>query len=174
MRDHRPGKRMDTKRVGMDLHRVLLKMKYTKKCEQCGHIKTAYAFVLNKSLINALRQLVDFYEKNKRAAQLKDLSLTNNQYVNFSHLQYFGLIKPTPEGWYPSNDGIAFIYGDAPVVMPVVVMEGKVLSYDHEAWLTHDIKPKEHYVQNINAEAYKKRLEYQTEKSQATSLFGHE
>jgi hypothetical protein len=146
-------------------------MKYQKKCEHCGHAEVAYTYVLNKSLINALRQLVDFYESNKKAAALKDLNLTNSQYGNFAHLQYFGLTKPTPEGWYPSNDGIAFIYGDAPTVMPVAVMKGQVLHYDHEAWATHEGKPREYFVRDINEDAYKKRPEYAAEKSTASSLF---
>jgi hypothetical protein len=145
-------------------------MKYAKTCDHCGHAEVAYSYVLNKSLVVALRRLVDFYEKNKKAVALKDLNLTNSQYGNFAHMQYFGLMRPTPEGWYPSPEGIAFIYGEMPVVMPVGVMAGEVLPLDHEAWESHETEPREFFIKDIDETSYKQRAEFAAEKASATTL----
>ncbi|MDD5110863.1 MAG: hypothetical protein PHI63_06685 [Patescibacteria group bacterium] len=146
-------------------------MKFTKRCDHCGHVEVAYTYMLNRSLVNALRKLVDWWETTHTLAELKNLNLTNSQYGNFAHMQYFGLIKPVPGGWFPSEHGVAFIYGEEPTVMPMAVMQGTILPSNHGAWSTHHIQPHEVYVWQIEKEAYKQRSQYAEEKSQNASLF---
>lgn len=65
-------------------------MKYSETCSCCDHTVTAYTHILNKSLVEALIQLVDFYNVKKCKCRLQnDLNLTKNQYNNFQKLQYF-------------------------------------------------------------------------------------
>ena len=143
-------------------------MKYSTTCEHCGHQDTAYTYTLNKGKVIALRKLVDKYEQTKKPAQLGDLGITNSQYTNFCHLQYFNLAKHLPEGWVPTMEGIAFIHGEISVTLPVAVMASEVLPEDHEAWKTHPGKRTTAFVFDIEELAYKKRPEYARERAQST------
>jgi len=145
-------------------------MKFVKKCQHCGHIEVAYTYTLNKPLINTLRRLVDFYEANRKPAEPHKLNLTNSQYGNFSSLQHFGLILQSPDGWYPTNTGIEFIYGEVPINMPVKVMQGKILPPSHEAWRGED-NQREYYIKDINQDEWKRRPAYAAEKSNGPTLF---
>ncbi len=145
-------------------------MKFCKKCQHCGHIEVAYTYTINKPLANALRRLVDFYEANRKPCEPAQLNLNNSQYGNFSSLQHFGLILPTPEGWFPTNTGIEFIYGEVPVSMPVKVMKGNILPKSHEAW-RGESAAREYYVKEISFNEWKKRPEYAAEKSNTKTLF---
>ncbi len=147
-------------------------MKYSKTCEHCGHIETAYIHSLNKGKVKALRKLVDQYQITKEAVQLRELGINNSQYTNFCHLQYFDLAKHIPEGWVPTKLGIEFIHGESSVLLPAAVMASKVLPDDHEAWKTHDKVRKVTFIFDIDEESYKKRIDYAQEKRQAT-LFGN-
>jgi hypothetical protein len=91
-------------------------MKYKITCGECGHQDTAYLHSLNLGKVQALRKLVDFYELHKRPCQMEQLYLSNSQYTNFGHLQYFKLALHIPDGWIPTEDGIAFIHGEIPVI----------------------------------------------------------
>jgi len=146
-------------------------MKYQKKCECCGHLVTAYTHNLNVPLARALRTLVDLYEARREPIALGELGLTTSQYTNFSHLQYFGLVLNTPEGWVPEELGIDFIYGRAFVLNPAGVMGGKVLSPGHEAWATHRGGRAETWIQELDEGSYKQRVDYQRERSASLRLF---
>jgi hypothetical protein len=147
-------------------------MKYQEKCECCGHIKTAFMHSLNSPLVEALYQLVNFYEDNNRGCCLQDdLNLTKNQYNNFQKLQYFFLVQQTPNGWFPTQDGIKFIYGEHRVLNPVITLESQVLDIYHPAWKTARRRiPKLVGVEEIDNKFYKKRSEYQLEKSRQGNL----
>lgn len=123
-------------------------------------MSTAYTYNLNVGKVSALRKLVDHYEEKKVPVQLGDLKLTNSQYTNFCHLVYFGLAKHIHGGWLPTETGIAFIYGEVSVLVPVAVMNGVVLPLTHEAWATTEKQPKPVFVQGINETAYKKHEAY--------------
>ena len=140
-------------------------MKYKKTCECCRQTITAYTHNLNKPLIQALRQLVDFYDTNRRECNLQgDLRLTKNQYNNFQKLQYFKLVQRTEHGYYPTQKGSDFIYGKVPCFNSVATYGKDVLEYNHEAWVTHKSQPYKVMVSDIDQFAYKKREEYKEEK----------
>lgn len=140
------------------------------KCEDCPGKITAYTHNLNKSMVGALRQLVDFHEKNRRAANLqKDLTLTKNQYNNFQKLQYFGLARRLEHGWTPESLGIDFIYGGGVVMVPAATLGGEVLLPWHEAWNFHKRERRSVTIHDIDQLSYKQRPEYAQEK--ANSLF---
>lgn len=147
-------------------------MKYQEKCPHCGHTKTAFIHKLNKPLVKALRQLVDFYGENGSGCNLqRDLNLTKNQYNNFQKLQYFDLVFKCPEGWFPSAYGMSFILGSSMVFDKVATIESVVLPSYHEAWKTHKGSiPKPISVKEIDIDSWKNRQEYQSEKSRQTSL----
>lgn len=138
-------------------------MKYSKKCDHCGHKNTAYLHGLNIGKVSALRKLVDRYEMTKAPVQLGDLGITNSQYTNFCHLAYFDLATHLTEGWIPTQKGIMFIYGEIGVQTPVAILNSEVLPLDHEAWATHNTRPAIAFVMDINNTAYKKRPEFQKE-----------
>ena len=146
-------------------------MKYSKTCECCGHQDTAYTYTLNEGKVQALSKLVDRYEITRKPVQLGELGISNSQYTNFCHLQYFELAKHIPEGWVPTEEGIKFIHGQIGVKMPVAVMASEVLPDDHEAWETHDKDRAIAFVFDIDQTAYKQRPDYAEERQQNT-LFG--
>lgn len=152
-------------------------MKYQETCDCCGNKITAYTHNLNKPLVSALRQLVDFYQdtqidhrvSGKVCNLAKDLKLTHNQLANFQKLQYFGLVQDTKGGWYPTQLGIDFINGVERVYSPVATFKSEVLPFSHEAWKTHS-KPVLVGVKEIDETSYKQREEYASEKSGQSGL----
>lgn len=146
-------------------------MSYQETCHHCGHVNTAYAHTLNTGLVQALRQLVDYYHRNKRAVKSiqSELELTKNQFCNFQKLQYFDLARKTPFGWFPSDRGVAFIQGELQVEKTVATIASEVLPYEHPYWRTKAY-PTPVYVWQIDEKSYKRRTEYQFEKSKQTVL----
>jgi hypothetical protein len=147
-------------------------MKFNEQCKCCGSQLTAYTHNLNAQLVQALRQLVDFYETSKRAANLQtDLKLDHNQYNNFQKLQYFGLAFRTPDGWLPEEYGIKFIYGEQAAPTTAATMGGKVIPYSDPIWKTHGTPVEWKFVKTIDEISYKKRPDYAAEKSKQASIF---
>lgn len=147
-------------------------MNFNSKCESCGHVEAAYSHHLNAPLVKALRQLVDFYEKNQRFANLqKDLYLSKNQYNNFQKLQYFGLVDRTALGWFPTRKGTGFIYGEEKVFDKVATFKKDTLSPESDFWSDKKRKPFLISVGNINLDSWKKREDYQNEKSNQLHIF---
>lgn len=147
-------------------------MKYTQSCPCCGQITTAYSHNINRQMVGVLRQLVDFYEENRKPANLqRDLKLTKNQYNNFQKLQYFGVVVRTQHGWYPTEIGMDFIYGDRMIYNPVATFGSNILPIGHEAWKTATKQPQQVAVQEIDETSYKRRENYQEEKSNQTKMF---
>lgn len=136
-----------------------------KECPVCGHITCVYSHHLNRALVSALRQLVDFYESTRNPANLqKNLSLTKNQYNNFQKLQYFNLVhRAGSSGWVPSMNGMRFIHGEMRIRNTALTFGRQILSYDHEAW--QDRKYRLVGVVDIDATSYKKPEAYKAEKS---------
>jgi len=147
-------------------------MKYHEKCHHCGHQLTAYTHNLNKALVNALAQLVFFYHKERSPANLQqDLDLTKNQYNNFQKLQYFGLVRRTKDGYYPTSKAISFIAGTTPCYNKVATLGKTVFENDHPAWKTTNVDPELVMVWDIDERFYKRRGDYQEEKSNQIKLF---
>ena len=145
---------------------------YQETCECCGNMVTAYIHHLNSPLVSALRQLVDFYEKTSIPANLQNnLSLTKNQYNNFQKLQYFGLVHRTKDGWYPTPLGNEFITGRIDIPVRVATLGKTILPEHHEVWSEAKVKPAKMFVWEIDEGSYKKRPEYQAEKSMQETLF---
>ena len=147
-------------------------MKFHVTCPTCGHQATAYKHKLSKPLVSALRQLVKFYEECGGPCNLqKDLDLTKNQYNNFQKLQYFDAVQRIEAGWFPTTRGIAFIKGKTGLPLRVATIESEVLPEDHEVWLDSKVQPTNVWINEIDDVEYKKRPEYQEEKSTQTTLF---
>jgi len=141
-------------------------MQYKRNCNCCGHSLTAYTHRLNKPLVKALRELVDFYEDNREMANLqKDLKLTKNQYNNFQKLQYFDLVRRVETlGWIPTKKGLNFVHGLEPCMTTVATFGKEILKYDHIAWQTHKGTIESKYIGDIDETSYKRRTEYKEEK----------
>lgn len=127
--------------------------------------------VINKPMVSALRQLVDWYEETGKPANLqKNLNLTKNQYNNFQKLQYFDVVLRTEKGWFPTSRGISFIYGQALTPSRVITIDGEVLPVNHPAWETTKLKPGGLMVEEVDRTSYKIRVEYQEEKSRQIKI----
>lgn len=147
-------------------------MKYSKKCDCCGQQITAYIHNLNQPLVSALRQLVDFYEAHKCECNIShDLSLTHNQIANFQKLKHFGLVELLKKGGYfPTEHGIKFIYGDEFAPTMAASMGNETLPVSHPAWDTHPTKPIWVSVKEIDNFSYKQKSAYREEKSNQVKL----
>ena len=144
-------------------------MTYHETCPCCGHQETAYSHKLNEQIVKALSQLVHYYMKTREVCNLqKHLILTKNQYNNFQKLQYFGLVYRAKGGWFPTQLGKQFIFGELVVQIRQVTFRGKALPYSHEAW--EGKFPDKKYVFQISETAWKKREEYALEKSNQLHL----
>lgn len=109
-------------------------MKYSEKCDYCGHISTAYPRKLNKPLILALKKLVTYYTRHRKRAKLRELSLGNSQHANFNWLGYFGLAHSDSDGWVPTRKAALFLRGEITIPNMLLIMRGEVLSWEHPAW----------------------------------------
>ncbi len=149
-------------------------MKYTKECECCGHKMTAYTHNLNKPMVIAFNVVLEEYLATKNPVNVYALDrLDYNQKCNFQKLRYFGLMDFIGgAGWYPTQLGFKFYYGERSVLTPVASMGNKILPDDHEAWNTHGSPRRWVSAMDIAGDgAYKRRPEYQAEKSPQITLF---
>lgn len=145
-------------------------MKYSKQCECCGHLVTAYSHNINAQMVQALEQVLAYYSKKGKGCNLqKDLTLSKNQYNNFQKLQYFKLVANTETGWVPTQLGMGFINGDNVIMNPVATFGKEILDQFHEAWDTSDTKPKITHISKIKNYEYKGREAYKEERR--TTLF---
>lgn len=141
-------------------------MKYSQTCDCCGQKITAYTHNLNKWMVSAFWQLVEFYIKHRKPANLqKNLMLSKNQFCNFQKLQYFALVEREKAWRFPTQYWIVFFEGKAPVYQKVATLGRQVLSFDHPAWQTEKRLPKTVMVREIDDQyAYKQKSDYQQEK----------
>lgn len=145
-------------------------MKYSKKCPCCGHVTAAYTYKLNKCRLATLRKIIDAYEQKNSAVGRKDLVLSNVEYSTLPHLQFWGFIQIAPQGYYPTRQGVDFIYGRISVPETVAVLENEILPPEHEAWATHNGSRRKVMVWEIDETAFKQRPEYQAEKSSQLTM----
>lgn len=149
-------------------------MKYEQKCGHCGSKKVAYTHRLNRPLVSALAELATFYDKTNRPCNLqRDLHLTKNQYNNFQKLQYFGLVRRTQGGWYPTIIAFDFLSGKGRIPDTSASMSGDALEYAHEAWKTHEKRLRMVSVNDYLETTYKRQKEYQQEHIERESLFSN-
>lgn len=126
-------------------------MKYKITCKCCGNTQKSHLHTLNRGLLDALAQTVEFYKKNGKGCNLqKDIWLTKNQYNNYQKLQYFKLVKKAEYGrWLPTEKAYLFLNGQITVLHPVLTLSGKVLSRKHEAWKSREERSRKTHVTQI-------------------------
>lgn len=110
-------------------------MKYSNKCECCGHKSNAFTHKLNSGIIDAFIVFVQrFYETGQPVNINTDINLTHNQLANFRKLKFFSLIMKTSKSgyWVPTDMGVSFYHGAMAVPDTVATMNNKVLPGDHE------------------------------------------
>lgn len=147
-------------------------MKYSRTCECCGSVVTAYTHKLNKWLVSWLRQLVDHYEIHKSWANLReDLKLSITQYTNMQKLQYFKLAYRDSNGRVPTQKWSNFVYWLSPCENTSATLGKSILPPDHEARATHKAPVKMMYIHDVDETQYKRREEYAQEKTPQKSLF---
>ena len=141
-------------------------MKYSQTCSCCGQKVTAYTHVLNKSLVSAFGQLVEYYIKHRKPANLqKHLLLSKNQFCNFQKTQYFWITERSKEWRSPTPYWIVFFEGKAPVYQKVATMGRETITFGHPAWHTEKKLPKRVMVREIDPQhKYKQKEYYQNEK----------
>ena len=146
-------------------------MKYSKKCECCGHVVTAYTLPMNEGMIRAFVVFALEYtrKRTKTHTGLKkgEIGLTNTQYSNFQNLRHFGLIHQLDRGgvWHLTEIGWKFFSGQATILTPAAHMGGNTLPPDHPAWKTHPQERRRISIRDVLPEEYKQRPEFQAEKS---------
>lgn len=146
-------------------------MKYSKKCECCGHTVTAYTLPMNEGMIRAFLTFAIEYtrKRTKTRTGLKkgEIGLTNTQYSNFQNLRHFDLIQQEERGgiWHLSALGWKFFAGTATILTPAAHMGGVTLAPDHPAWSTHPHERRVISIRDVLPEEYKQRPEFQAEKS---------
>lgn len=128
---------------------------------------TAYTLNLNNSMANAFAKFAEKYLETGKGINKGDIGLTNPQYSNFQNLRHFGIIEQFEKGneWYLTSFGESFYYGESQIITPVAFMGGKTLPNDHECWNTHKGDVEAKFLNDRLPEHYKKRPEYQEEKS---------
>ncbi len=135
----------------------------------------AYTHNINRPMMIGFIRLVKCYLKTKKPVNMnKDLGLDHNQKCNVPKLQYYDLIKNIEGlGWVPTKLGIDFCQNKTKVLSPAATIENDVLPDSHPAWETHTKKRKMVGVYDILGFDYKKRPEYQAEKSAQDALFNN-
>lgn len=148
-------------------------MKYTERCQCCGHVKTAYTLPMNEGMVRAfvlfMREFARKKTKTHAGAGVKkgDIGLSNSQYGNFQNLRHFGLIFQVHKGgpWTPTQLGWNFYLGTATILNPAGHMAGETLAADHAAWNTHPQERRRITIHEVLPEEWKQREEFQQEKS---------
>jgi hypothetical protein len=141
-------------------------MKYQETCPHCAGVIACYTHNINRLMIIAFQKLVEKYLHTKQPVNINtDLELDHNQKCNLPKMQYYGLIVKVPDGWAVTNRGLKFYYNELPVLMPVATLNNETIPDDHPAWKTHKKPRVEKYISQIDGYIYKKRPEYQQEKS---------
>ncbi len=147
-------------------------MNYQEQCPCCGHRVTAYFHPLNKSMVHAFERMVEKYNELKRPINLeKDLSLTYSQNCNFQKMKHFGLVFFADKGWMPTQHGLKFYRGDAPVWSIAMSISNQTMPHSHKAWEGKKTKPRLIHIEDVVGVRYKHREEYAAEKSGQGQMF---
>ena len=147
-------------------------MKYSKKCQCCGHVVTAYTHKLWRQQIEMLWKLINFHERKWRPAIISELWLTPVQYSIFWKMKHFDLIKQEyfKQDWkmklwrIPTWTWKWFYLWKNMCPNRVASMNGETLPWNHEAWKTDDEWRKRVRRKDIEFEKSKQPVEYKEEK----------
>jgi len=114
-----------------------------------------------------------FIEGGRKGICKGDIGLTRNEYCNFQNIQYFGLTTQYEKGneWYLTALGEMFYYKEFSIKSPIAFMDGKKLPDNHECWHNHKGLRKVIYLNDLLPTHFKRRPEYQEEKSRQGQLF---
>lgn len=147
-------------------------MKYSKKCECCGSVVTAYTHKLWLQQVEMLWKIISFYHKNHRPAILSELWLTPVQYSIFSKMKHWNIVEQQmfQKDWkmifwrVPKRKWFSFYEWQIPIENRSASMNGKTLPLDHEAWKTDKEWRRLVYRREIEAWKSKTHEEYKDEK----------
>jgi len=133
----------------------------------------AYTAKLNKAMVDAFEQMMEIYLETRKGVKVRNLNLTYSQYSNFQKLRYFDLMffEDSQDVWYPTQLGIAFFFGEFPVLDPAGHMDNQPLPRDHPAWDTHSKGRRKTYIHDVDRTHFKQRSDYQAEASTGPTLF---
>lgn len=145
-------------------------MKYQETCSHCHHKATAYTHNINRHMVEAFVRLNERFRLIRRPVNINtDLGLDHNQMCNLPKLQYYGFIRNTKDGWIITPEGDLFLMGQ-PIQTPVATINNEVIADDHPAWKTHKTSRKWKTITEFVDHKYKKRIEYQAEKTAQSSI----
>ena len=149
-------------------------MKYSKTCECCGNIISAYTHKLNAWNVDMLEKLVLFHDKNDRPAIISELGLSPVEYSVFSKMKHFWIIQRVNwgstdgqkiQGWIPTRKWIEWLQGKIQIESRSASFGKETLPLDHEARQTDKIWRKLVRVRDIKADYKRKKGdEYKKEK----------
>lgn len=150
-------------------------MKYSKVCECCWNVVSAYTHNLNCQMVEMLWKLIQFRQEQWRPAKLGELWFRPVEYANFQKLRYFKLIYSTEDGREASPKWILFRTWKIQCENRSASFWNHALPLDHEAWATDKKWRKKVWIWEINSEyERKKEKEYKVEKPQMKTLFSIE
>ena len=150
-------------------------MKYSKTCECCGNVISAYTHKLNAWNVDMLEKLVLFYQKRHRPAIISELDLSPVEYSVFGKMKHFGIIshvkqRTSVDGeeitWrIPTLKWIEWLQWKRQIENRSASFGKQTLPLDHEARQTDKIWRKLVRVRDIKAD-YKQKHgdEYKKEK----------
>ena len=150
-------------------------MKYSKTCECCWNVVSAYTHKLNAWNVDMLEKLVLFYQKRNRPAIISELWLSPVEYSVFSKMKHFGIIQHvelkralTNEKitWrIPTRKWIEWLQWKIQIENRSASFGKTTLPLDHEAWKTDKIWRKLVRVRDIKSDYKRKQPdEYKKEK----------
>lgn len=150
-------------------------MKYSKTCECCWNVVSAYTHKLNAWNVIMLEKLVLFYQKRNRPAIISELDLTPVEYSVFGKMKHFWIISHVKRKTAINGEEISW---RIPTLKWIERLQGKIqienrsasfwkqtLTLDHEARQTDKLWRKLVRVRDIKSD-YKRKHgdEYKKEK----------
>lgn len=145
-------------------------MKFHRTCGCCGKISTAYTINLSESMLDAFRIFAKKYIDNDGWLRKWEIWLRNAQYSNFQNMKHFWIIIQESWLWYLTKIWWDFYNGIGFILNPAGFMDGKTLSDDHEARLTH--KPRNKVtIHDIDKQFQDQKEKYQDEATKAKTVF---
>ncbi len=143
-------------------------MNYSKQCDCCGHIVTAYTIHLNEPLVRAFLTFAAARIRLGRPVKKCEIELDHSGYGNFQKLRHFHLIEKRDAGaWEMTVIGWSFIMGTGSVITPAAQFGNSTLGYDHEAWKTHKDGHRSVSIRDVLPADWKDRAAYMAEKAGA-------
>lgn len=137
---------------------------------------SAYSIDMSKDLLDAFKIFADMFIRHGRnplkMRRLKH-SFNDNQYRNFSKLQYFGIIELEDKvHWILTRKGEMFYQGQIPIDSPAGWIGKTIMGDHHPAWKTYRGRRRQILINEFAEKKFKSREEYEEEK-RGDTLFSH-